>query len=157
MLSKNYTIISLYFFVFLVISLLTAYFPLWLYKGLQLDPKNIGYILSFSGILKASFTIMLALYIKNNNSLKIFLLYLVFFVFILLIFLSLFKSIFSYQIMITIILIFLIAFSPILPLIETLYSSMVENPFKKYGKVRIGGSVSFCLGVFIFGYFPKSR
>ena len=71
--TKNYTIISLYFMFFLIVSLLTAYFPLWLNKGLQLDTKFIGYILSLSGILKAFFALSLALFIKNNKSLKAFL------------------------------------------------------------------------------------
>ena len=53
MTTKNYTIISLYSSVFLVIGLLTAYFPLWLNQSLKLETHHIGYILSFSGILKA--------------------------------------------------------------------------------------------------------
>ena len=53
--SKNYTIILLYFSVFLIISILTAYFPIWLNKDLKLDPKHIGYILSLVGVLKVFF------------------------------------------------------------------------------------------------------
>ena len=153
MTTKNYTIISLYFSVFLIISLLTAYFPLWLNKGLQLDPKYIGYILSISGIVKAFFTIILALFIKNNNSLRNFLSYLIIFTLTLFLFIYLLKNILSLNIILIIVLMFLISFSPILPLIETLYSGLVKKSLKKYGKIRISGSLSFCLGVFLFGYF----
>ena len=67
MLTKNYTIISLYSSVFLVIGLLTAYFPLWLNKSLELEPYYIGYILSLSGILKVIFTLSVTVFIKNGN------------------------------------------------------------------------------------------
>ena len=121
MISKNYTITSLYSSAFLIISLLTAYFPLWLNKSLELDPKYIGYILSLSGFLKVLFILILATIIKTNNSLKNILLYLT------LLTASLFFSvyIFNYYISVNfkliITLLFLILFSPILPLIETLY------------------------------------
>ena len=52
MISKNFTIISLYFNVFLIISVLIAYFPLWLNKVVELDPRQIGYVLGIAGIMK---------------------------------------------------------------------------------------------------------
>ncbi|MEC8099869.1 MAG: MFS transporter [Pseudomonadota bacterium] len=152
MISKNYTITSLYSSAFLIISLLTAYFPLWLNKSLELDPKYIGYILSLSGFLKVLFILILATIIKTNNSLKNILLYLT------LLTASLFFSvyIFNYYISVNfkliITLLFLILFSPILPLIETLYSSIPKSSLNHYGKIRIFGSISFCLGVLFFGY-----
>ena len=73
MTTKNYTIISLYSSVFLVIGLLTAYFPLWLNQSLKLETQQIGYILSLSGILKAFFTITITAFIKNGNNLKTYL------------------------------------------------------------------------------------
>tara|TARA_A100001011_G_C14256309_1_gene820243 strand:- start:851 stop:1702 length:852 start_codon:yes stop_codon:yes gene_type:complete len=51
------------------------------------------------------------------------------------------------------ILLFLISFSPVLPFIETIYSSLVKQPLKRYGKIRISGSIAFCFSVFCFGYF----
>ena len=73
MTTKNYTIVSLYSSVFLVIGLLTAYFPLWLNQSLKLETQQIGYILSLSGILKAFFTITVTVFIKNGNNLKTYL------------------------------------------------------------------------------------
>ena len=152
--SKNYSIISLYFSVFLIISLLTAYFPLWLNKTLSLDPIYIGYILSVAGIFKALFTILLSLNIKKNNYLRSFLLCLVIFKVFLIFLIYILQNYYLSKITLFISLIFIIFFSPTLPLIETLYSDLVKKSEKKnYGKVRISGSISFCLGVFIFGYF----
>lgn len=152
--SKNYSIISLYFSVFLIISLLTAYFPLWLNKTLSLDPIYIGYILSVAGIFKALFTIMLSLNIKKNNYLRSFLLCLVIFKVFLIFLIYILQNYYLSKITLFISLIFIISFSPVLPLIETLYSDLVKKSEKKnYGKIRISGSISFCLGVFIFGYF----
>ena len=79
MTTKNYTIVSLYSSVFLVIGLLTAYFPLWLNQSLKLETQQIGYILSLSGILKAFFTMTMTVFIKNGNNLKAYLLELQFF------------------------------------------------------------------------------
>ena len=73
MTTKNYTIISLYSSVFLVIGLLTAYFPLWLNQSLKLETQQIGYILSLSGILKVFFTMTITVFIKNGNNLKAYL------------------------------------------------------------------------------------
>ena len=152
--SKNYSIISLYFSVFLIISLLTAYFPLWLNKTLSLDPIYIGYILSVAGIFKALFTILLSLNIKKNNYLRSFLLCLVIFKVFLIFLIYILQNYYLSKITLFISLIFIISFSPTLPLIETLYSDLVKKSEKKnYGKIRISGSISFCLGVFIFGYF----
>ena len=78
MLTKNYTIISLYSTVFLVIGLLTAYFPLWLNQSLKLETKYIGYILSLSGILKVFFTLTITTLIKDNNYFRPFLLSIIF-------------------------------------------------------------------------------
>lgn len=151
--SKNYSIISLYFSVFLVVSILTAYFPIWLNKILLLEPVYIGYILSAAGIFKILFTFLLILNIKNNNYLRSFLLCLVILK-IFLISLSYFLLNFSFlKLSLFISLIFIISFFPILPLIETLYSDLVKKSEKKnYGRTRISGSISFCLGVFTFGY-----
>ena len=152
MLTKNYTIISLYSSVFLLIGLLTAYFPLWLNQSLKLDTHYIGYILSISGILKVFFTLALTIYIKNTNYLKhtLFLLTLVsMYVFISIFYLSVNLTHFITLFMVVL---FLIVVSPVLPFIEVLFVNLVNKPLKKYGKIRISGSISFCLAVFTFGY-----
>ena len=129
--SKNYSIISLYFSVFLVVSILTAYFPIWLNKILLLEPVYIGYILSAAGIFKILFTFLLILNIKNNNYLRSFLLCLVILK-IFLISLSYVLINFSFlKLSLFISLIFIISFFPILPLIETLYSDLVKKSKKK--------------------------
>ena len=110
--SKNYSIISLYFSVFLIISLLTAYFPLWLNKTLSLDPIYIGYILSVAGIFKALFTILLSLNIKKNNYLRSFLLCLVIFKVFLIFLIYILQNYYLSKITLFISLIFIISFSP---------------------------------------------
>ena len=151
--TKNYTIISLYFSVFLVIGLLTAYFPLWLNQSLKLETQQIGYVLSLSGILKVFFTITITVFIKNGNNLKAYLIGII--VFSMGLFLAIFslKNILSFNLTFFMVILFLISFSPVLPFIETIYSSLVKEPLKKYGKIRVSGSIAFCLAVFLFGYF----
>ena len=153
MLTKNYTIISLYSSVFLVIGLLTAYFPLWLNKSLELEPYHIGYILSLSGILKVIFTLSITVFIKNGNYLKTFLLCTIVFTITQFLIIYFFKEELSFYLNFFMILLFLISFSPVLPFIETIYSSLVKQPLKRYGKIRISGSIAFCFSVFCFGYF----
>ena len=153
MTTKNYTIISLYSSVFLVIGLLTAYFPLWLNQSLKLETQQIGYILSLSGILKAFFTMTITVFIKNGNNLKAYLFGTT--VFSMGLFLAIFslKDFLSFNLIFFMVILFLISFSPVLPFVETIYSSLVKTPLKKYGKIRISGSIAFCLAVFFFGYF----
>ena len=67
---KNHTIISLYSSVFIVLGLLTSYFPLWLNQSLKLETYHIGYILSLSGVLKVIFTLTITAFIKNGNYLR---------------------------------------------------------------------------------------
>ncbi len=153
MTTKNYTIVSLYSSVFLVIGLLTAYFPLWLNQSLKLETQQIGYILSLSGILKAFFTMTITVFIKNGNNLKAYLFSTA--VFSMGLFLAIFslKGFLSFNLIFFMVILFLISFSPVLPFVETIYSSLVKKPLKKYGKIRISGSIAFCVAVFFFGYF----
>ena len=153
MTTKNYTIVSLYSSVFLVIGLLTAYFPLWLNQSLKLETQQIGYILSLSGILKAFFTMTMTVFIKNGNNLKTYLFRTT--VFSMVLFLAIFslKGFLSFNLIFLLVILFLISFSPVLPFVETIYSSLVKTPLKKYGKIRISGSIAFCVAVFFFGYF----
>ena len=152
MLTKNYTIISLYSTVFLVIGLLTAYFPLWLNQSLKLETKYIGYILSLSGILKVFFTLTITTLIKNNNYFRPFLLSIISISITLFLTIYSFKDTLPFYCIFLMVIFFLITFSPILPFLETLYSSTVKKPLKKYGKIRVSGSLAFCVSVFFFGY-----
>ncbi len=153
MFTKNHTIISLYSSVFLVIGLLTAYFPLWLNQYLKLEIHHIGYILSLSGVLKVFFTLTITFFIKNGNYLKASLLFITAFTVTLFLVIYHFKSALPFSFIFFMVILFLISFSPVLPFIETFYSSLVKKPFKNYGKIRISGSISFCMAVFIFGIF----
>ena len=153
---KNYTIISLYSSLFMTISLLTAYFPLWLNKAMQLDPKHIGFIISLSGILKVFFSFAMANFIKNYKFLKLFLLTSIIFMILMFLMVHFAKDYLSFYILLTMILGFLIIFSPMLPSIETIYSELGNKSLNNYGKIRISGSISFCLGVFFFGYLLNS-
>ena len=46
----------------------------------------------------------------------------------------------------------LLIFSPLLPIIENINTSLNQNFYKSYGKLRISGSIAFCLGVFLIGF-----
>ena len=39
-----------------------------------------------------------------------------------------------------------------LPIIENINTSLNKNFFTSYGKLRISGSIAFCLGVFLVGF-----
>ena len=153
MFTKNYTIISLYSSVFLVIGLLTAYFPLWLNQYLKLETHHIGYILSLSGVLKVFFTLTITVFIKNGYYLRASLLFITAFTVTLFSVIYYYKSALPFSLTFFMVILFLISFSPVLPFIETFYSSLVKKPFKNYGKIRISGSISFCMAVLIFGFF----
>ena len=45
----------------------------------------------------------------------------------------------------------LLIFAPLLPIIENINTSLNKSFFKSYGKLRISGSIAFCLGVFLVG------
>jgi len=153
MFTKNFTIISLYSSVFLVIGLLTAYFPLWLNQSLKLETHYIGYILSLSGVLKVFFTLTITVFIKNGNYLRVSLLFITAFAATLFLVIYYFQAAFPFSLTFFIVILFLISFSPVLPFIETFYSNLVKKPFKNYGKIRISGSISFCMAVFFFRFF----
>ncbi len=153
MLTKNHKIIFLYSSVFLVIGLLTAYLPLWLNQSLKLETHHIGYILSLSGILKVLFTLTITIFIKNAYFLRTYLLFNTVFTMTLFLVIYIFKEILPFNIIFFMVILFLIAFSPVLPFVEAFYSSVVKQPMKRYGKIRISGSIAFCLAVFFFGYF----
>ncbi|MBV68812.1 MAG: hypothetical protein CMJ08_03310 [Pelagibacterales bacterium] len=153
MFTKNYTIISLYSSVFIVIGLLTAYFPLWLNQALKLETHHIGYILSLSGVLKVIFTLTITAFIKNGNYLRASLIFITAFTVTLFLVIYYFKSALPFSLIFFMVILFLISFSPVLPFIETFYSSLVKKSFENYGKIRISGSISFCIAVFLFGFF----
>ncbi len=153
MFTKNYTIISLYSSVFIVIGLLTAYFPLWLNQALKLETHHIGYILSLSGVLKVIFTLTITAFIKNGNYLRASLIFITAFTATLFLVIYYFKSALPFSLIFFMVILFLISFSPVLPFIETFYSSLVKKSFENYGKIRISGSISFCIAVFLFGFF----
>ena len=122
MFTKNYTIISLYSSVFIVIGLLTAYFPLWLNQALKLETHHIGYILSLSGVLKVIFTLTITAFIKNGNYLRASLIFITAFTVTLFLVIYYFKSALPFSLIFFMVILFLISFSPVLPFIETFYS-----------------------------------
>lgn len=149
--TKNFKIISLYTSVFLLLSLFTTYLPVWLNKELNLDPVFIGFLIGFIGLLKIISNFFITRKIRNAKYLKIALQYLgifIFFSFFLIIFLDISK----YNAIIFILILFsLLFFSPMIPISENFCLEHNDNFKKFYGKIRLAGSLSFLLGVFIFG------
>ena len=68
---NNYIIVSLYSTVFIIIAIITVYFPLWLKTSLGFDTNEIGFLLSSIGIIKFFSNFLIISKIKNVNYLKI--------------------------------------------------------------------------------------
>ncbi len=149
--TNNHRIISLYFSVFILVSLNTVYLPIWLNETINLNTQQIGLLIGSVGFLKLLSNFLIT---KNITSLRsnrnvaslitIFILY--FFIII-----SFHKNI-DTRLAIFLSFIILLIFSPLLPIIENINMSLNKNFYSSYGKLRISGSISFCLGVLLLGY-----
>ena len=148
---KKRKIISLYSGIFLVLSLLTAFLPVWLNKALNIDTLVIGLLLGFTGLIKIISNFFIIKSIKNNTYLNMSLKVLA----IIMSFIYGVIIVLDYNILTNLIFILiffsLLLFSPIIPISETLCLEKSSNFKGFYGKVRLAGSIAFLFGVLFFG------
>ena len=141
--TNNHRIISLYSTVFIIISIITIYLPVWLHEVIGIQVKQIGYLFALTGILKLFSNILITKNIKSYDSYKITSLYLVLiilFLYSLIIFL-LNKN--QQPLIIILIFLSLMVSSPLLPIAESICLNLNRNFFNSYGKLRISGSIAF--------------
>jgi PPP family 3-phenylpropionic acid transporter len=150
--THNNRIASLYFTIFILVSLNTVYLPVWLNEVINLNTQQIGLLIGSVGFLKVFSNFLI---IKNMNtfrSKRLVASLIIFFIFCSFIFIALQENIDVASATFLSFFILLI-FSPLLPIVENVNTSLNKSFFKSYGKLRISGSIAFCLGVFLVGFF----
>ena len=148
--NQNHRIISLYFTVFILVSLNMVYMPVWLNEVINLNVQQIGLLIGTVGLLKVFSNFFITKNINTFRAKKLMAILITFFIIWSFIILSFQKSI-NISLAIYLCFFILLIFSPLLPIIENLNTSLNKSFHKSYGKLRISGSVAFCLGVFLIG------
>tara|TARA_A100001011_G_scaffold398207_1_gene501787 strand:- start:9064 stop:10173 length:1110 start_codon:yes stop_codon:yes gene_type:complete len=135
----------------MLVSLNTVYLPIWLNETINLDVKQIGFLIAAAGLLKVFSNYFINKNIRTFRDRKLIAIVITFFLLISFILISVLKSL-DFILIIILSFLILIIFSPILPLVENITTSLNKNFYKTYGKLRISGSIAFCLAVFIVGF-----
>ena len=149
--THNHRIVSLYFTIFILVSLNTVYLPVWLNEVINLNAQQIGLLIGSVGFLKIFSNFLITKNIKTSRAKRLITVFLTFFIFCSFIFIAYQKNI---DVTLATLLSFfiLLIFAPLLPIIENINTSLNNSSFKDYGKIRISGSIAFCLGVFLVGF-----
>ena len=149
--THNHRIVSLYFTIFILVSLNTVYLPVWLNEVINLNTQQIGLLIGAVGFLKIFSNFLITKDIKTFRSKRLVTSLITFFIFCSFIFIALQKNI---DVTLATFLSFfiLLIFAPLIPIIENINTSFNKSSFKSYGKLRISGSIAFCLGVFLVGF-----
>ena len=148
--THNHRIVSLYFTIFILVSLNTVYLPVWLNEVINLNTQQIGLLIGSVGFFKVFSNFLITKNIKTFRSKRLVASLITFFIFCSFIFIALQKNI---DVALTTLLSFfiLLIFAPLLPIIENINTSLNKSFLKSYGKLRVSGSIAFCLGVFLVG------
>lgn len=149
--THNHRIVSLYFTIFILVSLNTVYLPVWLNEVINLNTQQIGLLIGAVGFFKIFSNFLITKNIKTFRAKRFVTALLTFLIFCSFIFIALQKNI---DVTLATFLSFfiLLIFAPLLPIIENINTSFNNSSFKDYGKLRISGSIAFCLGVFLVGF-----
>ena len=150
--THNHRIVSLYFTIFILVSLNTVYLPVWLNEVINLNTQQIGLLIGSVGFLKIFSNFLITKNIKTFRDKRLVTALLTFFIFCSFIFIALQKNI-DVTLAAPLSFFILLIFAPLLPIIENINTSLNKSSFNSYGKLRISGSIAFCLGVFLIGFF----
>ncbi len=149
--THNHRIVSLYFTIFILVSLNTVYLPVWLNEVINLNTQQIGLLIGSVGFLKIFSNFLITKNIKTFRAKRLVTALLTFFIFCSFIFIALQKNI-DVTLAASLSFFILLIFAPLLPIIENINTSFNTSSFKYYGKLRTSGSIAFCLGVFLVGF-----
>ena len=150
--THNHRIVSLYFTIFILVSLNTVYLPVWLNEVINLNTQQIGLLIGAVGFLKVFSNFLITKNIRTFRSKRLIASLITFFILCSFIFIALQKNI-DVGLAAFLSFFILLMFSPLLPIIENINTSLNKSFFKSYGKLRVSGSIAFCLGVFLVGFF----
>ena len=151
-LSKNFILILVYSSVFLIIGQVTVYLPSWLNKELSLDARIISLILGITALIKSFTNIALIKYIKEPKHLKNYLYLLCIFLIISYFLIILCLNYNATTLILILVVISLVVFSPSIPVIENINNNINKEFNFNYGKIRLFGSISFLISVFLVGF-----
>ena len=146
---KNYNIVSLYVTVFIIIALITAYLPLWLKSYLYFENSEVGFVLASVGVLKFFSNFIITRKVQNINNLRNTMIAIIISIIIVFIIISFFQTFINKQINLILVLISLLVFSPVIPMVETIFNNTKNKFGRDYGKTRLSGSISFLITVFL--------
>ena len=149
--THNHRIVSLYFTIFILVSLNTVYLPVWLNEVINLNTQQIGLLIGSVGFLKIFSNFLITKNIKTFRAKRLVTALFTIFIFCSFIFIELQKNI-DVNLATFLSFFILLIFAPLLPIIENINTSFNNSSFKDYGKLRISGSIAFCLGVFLVGF-----
>ena len=150
--THNHRIVSLYFTIFILVSLNTVYLPVWLNEVINLNTQQIGLLIGSVGFLKVFSNFLITKNVRTFRSKRFVTSLITFFMFCSFIFIAFQKNI-DVTLVTLLSFFILLIFSPLLPIVENVNTSLNKSFFKSYGKLRISGSIAFCLGVFLVGFF----
>ena len=150
--TNNHRIISLYSTVFMIISLTTIYLPVWLHEIVGLEIKDIGVLFGLIGILKVFSSTLITKNIRKFSNYKTTSSYITLLVSLIYLFIIFLLGKQHQSLIVVLIFLSLIIFSPILPMAESISLKLNSDFVNTYGKLRISGSVAFFLGAIILGY-----
>ena len=90
--THNHRIVSLYFTIFILVSLNTVYLPVWLNEVINLNTQQIGLLIGSVGFLKIFSNFLITKNIKTFRSKRLVTVLLTFFIFCSFIFIALQKK-----------------------------------------------------------------
>ena len=126
--NQNHRIISLYFTVFILVSLNTVYLPVWLNEVINLNAQQIGLLIGSVGFLKVLTNFLITKNIRTFRTNKLVAATIAFFIFSSFIFISLKKNI-DITLVTSLSFFILLIFSPLLPIIENMNTSLNKSFF----------------------------
>ncbi len=148
---NKYKISFIYLAIFLMIGFYTPYWPVWLHKSRNIEPTDIGLILSASNLLKILFNLFFASISNKFGKYKKIIISLAFLTFVSFLIISIFDYSIKNDIIVIIGIIGISLFSPILPISESIAFYSIKGITKSYGILRLWGSISFICSVFLGG------
>jgi len=135
----------------MLVSLNTVYLPVWLNETIKLNVQQIGLLFGTAGFLKIFSNYFITKNIKTFRTRRLISILITSFMLTAFIFISFIKNL-DVTLVVILSFLILIIFSPILPIVENINTSLNKKFYNTYGKLRISGSIAFCIAVFIVGF-----
>ena len=122
--TNNHRIVSLYFTIFILVSLNTVYLPVWLNEVINLNTQQIGLLIGSVGFLKILSNFLITKNIKTFRSRRLVTSLITFLIFCSFIFIALQKNI-DVTLVTFLSFFILLIFAPLLPIIENINTGIL--------------------------------